>query len=116
MWIVTESGFVSVVRNRNDDKALLVRSRDRESLEAFCGAVGKREDDILLLDDADYRFRVSASDQELKRFLTRCVDRLDYENFKSRVWESRGARWHDVLIEVWRTLRRLEDPPTRRSA
>lgn len=115
MWILTGTGFVSVVRHREDRNRLLVRARDRDSLEAFCEAAGLPAETILVFDKADYRFRVVATDNELKRFLDCTVGGLEYDNFKSRVWQRRGARWHSALLEVWRTLRRQQDPITRRT-
>ena len=33
MWLFTETGFVSAVRHREDPDLLVVRARDRQSLE-----------------------------------------------------------------------------------
>ena len=35
MWLFTETGFVSAVRHFSEKEKLVVRSRDRESLESL---------------------------------------------------------------------------------
>jgi hypothetical protein len=111
MWIFTESAFVSVVRHRERSDVLLVRARDRGSIEDFCQKTGVEAVEIETDESADYLFRVLCSEAELKAFLGRAVDELDYDNFKARVSTTRGARWHDALLEVWQILRRLQAAP-----
>jgi len=108
MWIFTESAFVSVVRHRERPDVLLVRARDRASLEDFCEKAGVDAVEISRDELADYRYRLLCSERELKGFLSLAVDELDYGNFKNRVSTTRGDRWHDALLEVWRTMRRLQ--------
>jgi hypothetical protein len=109
IWIVTQTGFVSIVRHRDQPSTLLVRARDRESLRAFCARAAVKEDTISELADADYRYRVECGDVELVRYVESSVQDLDYGNFKDRVTQTRGQRWHEVLLTVWRTLLRLDD-------
>ena len=108
MWLFTQRGMLSVVRHREREDVLLVRARDRSSLEDFCDKAGVEAVEIERDESADYLFRVVCSDAELKAFLSRAVDELDYDNFKTRILTTRGGRWHDALLEVWRTMRRLQ--------
>jgi hypothetical protein len=36
------------------------------------------------------------------------VEAIDYPNFKDRVSRVRGREWHEMLLSVWTTMRRVD--------
>jgi hypothetical protein len=43
-----------------------------------------------------------------KAWLATSVDMLDYDNFKNRVWDTRGDEFHDALGAVWSAMYKLQ--------
>ena len=70
MWIFTQDGFLSVVEHRDDSDCLIVRSRARDDLERMAHFAGQ---EIIVMPDADYRFRVEVPGQCLE---LSCVSKL----------------------------------------
>lgn len=105
MWIFTETGFVSAVRKHDAPTKVTVRARDRRSLLELSELSGT---EIVETPHADYRFRVLVDDMVFKTWFTTAVDMLDYDNFKNRVWETRGDEFHDALGRVWSVMYALQ--------
>ena len=55
MWVFTETGFVSAVARRDDPDHLVVRARDRISLEPLAALDA---DEIVLGAGSDYPYRL----------------------------------------------------------
>ena len=106
MWIFTETGFVSAVRKHDAPTEVTVRARDRRSLLELSELA---ETEIVETPYADYRFRVLVDDIIFKTWFTTAVDMLDYDNFKNRVWETRGDEFHDALARVWTVMNDLQE-------
>ena len=106
MWIFTETGFVSAVRKADAPTKVTVRARDRRSLLELSELT---ETEIVETPYADYRFRVLVDDIIFKTWFTTAVDMLDYDNFKNRVWETRGDEFHDALAQVWTVMNDLQE-------
>jgi len=66
MWLFTETGFVSAVRHFSEKKKLVVRSRDRESLENLASYAKLA---IRNTPSNDYPYRVHIDDSELASWL-----------------------------------------------
>lgn len=101
MWVITNTGLVSIVANRSKgfQGTFLVRARRRNDLNEFFGH--PIEDEYVIHNpDADYHYRVIADADTLKAAMFRQVDRIDYGNFKDSIPESD----HDLkkfATEVW---------------
>jgi hypothetical protein len=104
MWVFTQDGFVSIVRSREDPDVLMVRGRDRESLQSFAKGV-----EIIDSHGTDYRFRIIATPEQVRGWVDEVVAGIDYTNFKSRLAERRGSTWHDMAMEVWGTVHRIAE-------
>ena len=120
MWLITKSGFLSVVQNldsKGPGDALLVRGRVRGDLEHFADVavrLGERPE-IVETPRADYGFRLTTSRAVLAAYLAGQVGALDYPNFKSEVAKDDPERAH-VYSRVWgvlRDLRRIGGRPER---
>jgi len=66
IWLFTETGFVSAVRHFSEKKKLVVRSRDRESLENLASYAKLA---IRNTPSNDYPYRVHIDDSELASWL-----------------------------------------------
>jgi hypothetical protein len=110
MWIFTQSGFISAVRHDAEPETVVVRARDRESLEALAGATGEQ---VRKSPVNDYPYRVHVSENEFRQWLTGCVESMDYTNFKNRVHETRGDHFASVLMDVWEIMHEVEDDDSR---
>jgi GGDEF domain-containing protein len=51
---------------------------------------------------------VLVTDEVFKAWLSTSVDMLDYDNFKNRVWDTRGDEFHDALAAVWSAMYKLQ--------
>ncbi|MBK9063915.1 MAG: hypothetical protein IPL89_12085 [Acidobacteria bacterium] len=112
MWLITTSGFLSIVRNLNStrpDDALLVRGRVRADLERFADFAARRgaRPTVVESPDADYGFRLTTSREVLAAFVAERVAALDYPNFKSEVAKADPQRAH-AYMDVWSALRGLQ--------
>ena len=110
MWIFTETGFVSAVADYKDNNKMVVRARDKKSLKPFIEATGA---EIVEIANRDYEYRIYLAKEDFARCLTDAVMSVDYNNFKNRVWDTRGDRYHDTLSRVWGVMLDVSDkyPP-----
>lgn len=95
MWLFSTRGFVSIVANRNDPAAFLVRGRFKGDVNAVFPGV-----DVQITPDADYRFRASVPRDEVARQLAQLAGDIDYDNFKTA---APGDR-HGVYLQVWSAM------------
>lgn len=109
MWIFTTSGFVSAVRNPND-RTIIVRSRDRASLEPISS---KFQTPIKKTPLADYPYRLFLDHEKFVKWVSDEASALDYRNFKSEVAASRGKDFARTLGQVWSTMHQVEDADSR---
>ncbi len=85
MWIFTETGFVSSVRHFSEMDKLVVRARDKQSLESLANSVGL---DISSTSSGDYPQRLFVDDSVFAALLSKQTMAVDYTNFKNRVHDS----------------------------
>ena len=112
MWLITTSGFLSVVRNldsRGPDDALLVRGRVRADIERFADFAARRgvRPAVVASPDADYGFRLTTSRDVLAAFVAERVASLDYPNFKSEIYKADPVR-EKVYEDAWAILHGLK--------
>jgi len=108
MWLFTETGFVSVVRDVSEKDLFIARARDKESLRGLSEAA---EVPVEATPLRDYPNRVHLSRKVFTDWLVTQVDELDYTNYKSRMWQTRGAEFAEPLHEVWAVMRSLTRAP-----
>lgn len=117
MWVYFDGGFVSIVQKKGE-VMLQVRGRRLRDVEEFVRAAGFGDkSSVLRTDDADYRYRAFLNRKAVAVALTMLIDRLDYDNFKSRVLANAGPARAHVYGEVWRETLELEhvgEGPTER--
>ena len=106
MWVFTETGFVSAVAHRDNPEILIVRSRDRHSIEPLA-LLG--ETNIVTGAGTDYPHRISCSRDQFTQWVDQNIVSMSYENFKSRVTQTRGHDFAHALMDVWSAMRKVED-------
>ena len=107
MWLFTNTGFVSAVSNGQD---LMVRSRDRESLEPLAESA---QTEILSTPKNDYPYRVIVTHEIFSRWAAHMAAGITYKNFKSEVSATRGYNFAHPLMRVWAAMHEVEDAEAR---
>lgn len=100
MWIYTTAGMVSIVAHRDEPELLLVRSRERATLEELFPA-----EQILETERADYPFRVIADRGDLSAAIAIEVESITYPNFKDAVQDPER---HRAYFDVYHVTLQLD--------
>lgn len=125
MWIFTTGGFVSAVEHRNDSNLAMVRARDRLSLDAmllsitesFVEAGYTEEDAKAIVAEheiyavlGDYKWRVVVPKSMFAMFtIQESMKYMNYANFKNKLTQTRGDKYHDVAMRIWTAALSLTD-------
>lgn len=113
MWLMTPTGFYSIVEKPTDRKqaTLTIRARVRGDLvdlkKSFCPSLGR----IRESEDTDYRYRATAKRSDIAQAMARMIDGLSYSNFKSEVAERQGFERAHLYHDVWNVLHRMQGDP-----
>jgi ADP-ribose pyrophosphatase YjhB (NUDIX family) len=110
MWLITPTGFFSIVCKPGDKEQgmLTIRSRVRSDLDALreylpsLGAIAEGA-------GTDYRYRARAKRGEVAKALAKMVQQLDYANVKNEVADKQGEYRASFYSKVWTILNGLED-------
>ena len=105
MWLFTNTGFVSAVSNGKD---LMVRARDRESLEPIAESA---KTEIVKTPQNDYR--VIVTHEFFAKWVSHMVMTVTYKNYKSEVAATRGYDFAHPLMKVWLAMHEVEDARAR---
>ena len=108
MWLFTNTGFVSAVSNGKD---LMVRARDRQSLEPIAESA---KVEIIPTPNNDYPYRVIVSHDFFAKWVAHMAKNITYKNFKSEVASTRGYEFAHPLMQVWSAMHEVEDECARR--
>lgn len=111
MWIFTQTGFVSAVHHYSEPDTMVVRARDRVSLESIARST---DAPIEKTPVSDYPYRVHVKQAAFTQWLIAAVESLDYTNFKDRVGDTRGHEFAHTLMGVWNIMHEVEDADARR--
>lgn len=106
MWLFTDSGFISAVQHRNDPNLLVVRARDRISLEPISNSL---EVEITTNATSDYPYRVIVDKKDIAEWTYAQVMDISYGNFKDQVAVTRGKKFATILSGVWGRMLDAED-------
>lgn len=113
MWLMTPTGFYSIVQKPTDRKlhTLTIRARVHSDLvelrRTFCASLGR----IRESDDTDYRFRATAKRADVAHALSQMIEELDYSNFKTEVAVRHGVKRAHLYHNVWDVLHRMQGDP-----
>ena len=101
MWIFTNSGFISVVADRNSTGNLLVRARVRGHIQAMFPCA-----DVFTDEHADYYYRALLPRKTVADAMAQSVEAIAYPNFKNSVSD---PALHASYVSVWWSMRNLQD-------
>lgn len=105
MWLFTKNSFIAVVQHRERPNDVLVRARVKKHLSRL---FPKKAKEIFEDAEADYRWRLIVSKQELAgRISDYILQNLDYDNFKA-AQEADDPAWSHFLHAVWGEGLRLQ--------
>lgn len=109
MWLLTPTGFFSIVCKPGDKErgVLTIRSRVRSDLDAlkkYLPTLGDIEEGA----GTDYRFRAKANCNAIAKALTKMVQQLEYENFKNEVSRKQRKDRAKIYGKVWDVLYELQ--------
>jgi hypothetical protein len=110
MWLITTTGFYSVVEKPWDRDAgtLTIRARARQDLDALRASalpeLGPTAEDS----QADYRFRAQAPREAVARAFHAMISGIDYDNFKSAVQHRQGGGRAEIYHDVWSALFQIQ--------
>ena len=93
MWIMTTTGFVSIVSKGCAPDELLVRSRRKKDLRALFP-----EAHILTDAGTDYRFRAVLPRSRVREVLAAQLDGIGYGNFKDA---TKDRALHSAYMRTW---------------
>jgi hypothetical protein len=110
MWLFTNTGFVSAVSNGKD---LMVRARDRQSLEPIAESA---KVEIIPTPQNDYLYRVIVSHDFFAKWVAHMAMNIAYKNFKSEVAATRGHEFANPLMQVWSVMHEVEDVGARKGS
>ena len=109
MWLFTNAGFVSAVSNGKD---LMVRARDRASLEPISESAQVA---IIATPRNDYPYRVTVPQEFFSKWVAHMASGITYKNFKSEVAATRGYEFAHPLMKVWSVMHEVEDSESRKN-
>tara|TARA_B100001996_G_scaffold329816_1_gene277688 strand:+ start:302 stop:628 length:327 start_codon:yes stop_codon:yes gene_type:complete len=93
MWIGDNEGWLSIVKHKEKQNCLLVRSRNREHIENIFP-----DAEIYVNLNADYPYRSDISIINVCLTIATRILEIDYYNFKNSVKEKKYARY---LNKAW---------------
>lgn len=100
MWIMTNTGFLSIVAHRHLPDDLLVRARRAGEIESIFPNAN-----ISRTPDADYLFRAVISRLEVAEVMAQRIQSIDYDNFKDSVYD---RKLHDAYFDTWSVMQRYQ--------
>lgn len=105
MWVASKFGWFSIVRK---DRRFHVRARVRSDLVQLCAAA-KLRTAIHERPNADYRFRILCTTEQLSRIFNALFDSIDYANFKAEIAAS-PKQWDKTHAyhQIWATMAGLQ--------
>ena len=102
MWVVLNKSFLSIVKNRNNEKQLLVRARVNGDIEKVFETA-----DVFQDANADYKYRAYIEKEIVASAISKEIINIDYDNFKNSVSKNDNERKNSYM-NVWSALYKLQ--------
>jgi 8-oxo-dGTP pyrophosphatase MutT (NUDIX family) len=111
MWLMTPSGFFSIVQKPEDEQAgtLTIRTRVRVDLERLRETCLPGMGEISANAGSDYRYRARAPRAEVASAMAKIANDIQYANFKDEVAKEQGKVRAGFYGKVWEVLYSLPD-------
>jgi len=109
VWIfIADSGFFSVVEQRDNPKLLRIRARVKGDLENLKKNYLPNLGPVATMVRSDYPYCALAWRPEFAVAMAKVAQNINYDNFKNEVTKQQGADRHDLYMEVWSVMNRAE--------
>ena len=102
MWVVLNKSFLSIVKNRNNEKQLLVRARVNGDIKKVFETA-----DVFQDANADYKYRAYIEKEIVASAISEEIINIDYDNFKNSVSKNDNERKNSYM-NVWSALYKLQ--------
>ncbi|MGI9535977.1 MAG: hypothetical protein ACR2PB_02825 [Desulfocapsaceae bacterium] len=104
MWLYTRDGFYSVVYDDYcSDGELMIRARVIDDLERLLKKLQIDDADILVIRNADYRYRLKLSAGQWATYVAQEAASIDYDNFKNTVARDANER-STAYMKCWEAM------------
>lgn len=100
MWIMTKTGFISVVQKPDDKSTLTVRARVKGQIESIFP-----DAKVTTGKGTDYLYRAKVGRIEVAEVIHKQIMSLDYSNFKSAI---KDDEYHDACMGCWTVMNRYQ--------
>lgn len=100
MWIFTKHGFLSIVQHKFEPELFQVKARDPEPLQKLFS-----DYEMIIIDWADYRYRVEVPREEVMKRVSQIVDDVRYTSYKD---ECEDDLFHRALVRIWNVMYRFQ--------
>lgn len=109
MWIITKSGFVSLVQHNEKPDLIRARARRRDHL---VDTFGLTDDEVIDLgeDAPDYRWHADVSRVDVQEAMVDMIDELDYASHVKEEVAGEDDAFYSVLLRCWSALMTLQRP------
>ena len=97
MWIFTTKGFLSIVQHKDLPGHFQIKSRVSKPLAELWP-----DHEILVIDWADYRYRINIRKEEAMPVLAEQISSVLYTSFKDECRDK--ANYYHALTRVWSTM------------
>lgn len=112
MWLFTEDGFYSAVRETHGHHRgeIVVRARRKDDLERFVKrfGTGSKIHTTGLGEFRDYGYRIWLTEDAFALAMGELAKSIGYSNFKSRVLKTLGGKREHMLHSVWSIMAKLQ--------
>ena len=96
MWLFVSGGFLSIVAHRHQPDDLLVRARHPNHIQAVFP-----DAQVTFMRGADYPYRAVLGREVVQAAVAEYLCTMNYDNFKNSIEDD---EYHDVCLDVWRTM------------
>ena len=104
MWLFTRDGFYSAVHDDYCDPGeLMIRARSIEDLERLVDKLRADDADILVIRNADYRYRVKLRSEQWASYVAAEAAHIDYANFRNSVAADEPDR-SSAYMKCWEAM------------
>jgi hypothetical protein len=107
MWIISKTGFVSVVQHQQDPSLMRARARRRDHL---VNTFGLGDEEVIDLGPGanDYRWHADVTREHVKLALASAVNDVDYDSHVKEAVTGGDEVFYTAMIKSWGALRKLQ--------
>lgn len=109
MWLFTRQGFFSAVQDDYcNEGELMIRARIIGDLEHLLDKLGI-DGDILILKNADYRYRVKLTVEQWTSYAASEATSIDYPNFKNTIVSEGEHGRASAYMRCWEAMYQFQE-------